>query len=29
MYSVQTATGLMGRESLEKRLRLYREYAGL
>lgn len=29
MYSVQTATGLMGRESLEKRLRLYRKYAGL
>jgi aldehyde:ferredoxin oxidoreductase len=29
MYSVQTATGLIGRDSLEKRLRLYREYAGL
>lgn len=28
MYSVQTATGLIGRESLEERLRLYREYAG-
>ena len=29
MYSVQTATGLIGRESLEERLRLYRKYAGL
>ncbi|MDD2454635.1 MAG: aldehyde ferredoxin oxidoreductase C-terminal domain-containing protein, partial [Synergistaceae bacterium] len=29
MYSVQTATGLMGRKSLQKRLRLYRKYAGL
>ena len=29
MYSVQTATGLIGRESLEERLRLYRKFAGL
>ncbi|MDK2959787.1 MAG: hypothetical protein PWP47_1831, partial [Synergistaceae bacterium] len=29
MYSVQTTTGLIGRESLEERLRLYRKFAGL